>query len=77
MAFTIFVVHEVPDSKQLFREIHSLLKPGGQVFFAEPLFIVRSDEFRNSLLKAQDVGFELVETTSLFINRAAVLKKSV
>jgi ubiquinone/menaquinone biosynthesis C-methylase UbiE len=77
VAFAIFVVHEVPDSKQLFREIHALLKPGGHVFFAEPLFIVKADEFRNSLLLAQDVGFELVETTSLFIHRAAVLKKRV
>ena len=77
IAFTIFVVHEVPDSKKLFREIHSLLKPGGQVFFTEPLIIVRKEEFRNSLLNAQDVGFELVQTTRLFIHRAAVLRKSV
>jgi ubiquinone/menaquinone biosynthesis C-methylase UbiE len=77
VAFTIFVVHEVPDPKKLFREIHSLLKPGGRVFFAEPLFIVRGDEFHNSLLQAQEAGFELVETTSLFINRAAVMKKSI
>jgi ubiquinone/menaquinone biosynthesis C-methylase UbiE len=76
IAFTIFVVHEVPDSKKLFREIHSLLKPGGQVFFTESLFIVKRDEFRNSLLNAQDVGFELVQTTRLFVHRAAVLKKS-
>ena len=77
MAFAIFVVHEVPDSKRLFREIHSLLKPGGQVFFTEPLIIVRKEEFHNSLLNAQDVGFELVETTRLFVHRAAVLRKSV
>jgi ubiquinone/menaquinone biosynthesis C-methylase UbiE len=77
MAFAIFVVHEVPDSKKLFREIHALLKPMGQVFFTEPLFIVKGDEFRNSLLNAQDVGFELVETTRLFVHRAAVLKKSM
>jgi ubiquinone/menaquinone biosynthesis C-methylase UbiE len=77
VAFTIFVVHEVPDPKKLFREIHSLLKPSGRVFFAEPLFSVKGDEFRNSLLQALEAGFELVETTSLFINRAAVLKKSI
>jgi ubiquinone/menaquinone biosynthesis C-methylase UbiE len=75
MAFAIFVMHEVPDSKKLFREIHVLLKPNGQVFFTEPLFIVKGDEFRNSLLNAQAVGFELVETTRLFVHRAAVLKK--
>lgn len=77
MAFTIFVVHEVPDPKRLFREIHALLRPGGQVFFTEPLFVVKGNEFRNSLHQAQDVGFELVETTSLFLNHAAVLKKRV
>ena len=77
IAFIIFVVHEVPDSKKLFREIHSLLKPGGQVFFTEPLIIVKREEFRKSLLNAQDVGFELVQTTRLFVHRAAVLRKSV
>jgi ubiquinone/menaquinone biosynthesis C-methylase UbiE len=77
VVFTIFVVHEVPDSKKLFQEIHSLLIPGGRVFFAEPLFIVKGDEFHNSLLNALDAGFELVETTRLFVNRAAVLKKSM
>ena len=76
MAFTIFVVHEVPDSKRLFREIHALLKPGGLLFFAEPLFIVPGTEFQNTLLRAKDIGFELVERRRLFVNRAAVLKKT-
>ena len=31
VAFTIFVVHEVPDPAKLFREISLLLKPGGTV----------------------------------------------
>lgn len=75
MAFAIFVVHEVPDSKRLFREIHSLLKPGGLLFFAEPLFVVPGTEFQNSLLRAKDAGFELVERRRFLVNRAALLKK--
>jgi ubiquinone/menaquinone biosynthesis C-methylase UbiE len=76
VAFTIFVVHEVPDSKRLLREIHALLKPGGLLFFAEPLFIVPGTEFQNTLLRAKDIGFELIEKRRLFVNRAALLKKT-
>ena len=75
IAFTIFVVHEVPDSKRLFREIHSLLKPGGQVFFTEPLIIVRKEEFRNSLLNAQDVGFELVRNNAVICSPGSSAEK--
>ena len=75
VAFTIFVVHEVPDSKKLFREIHSLLVPGGLLFLTEPPFIVPKGEFHTTLLRAQGAGFELVETKWFFVNRAAVLKK--
>jgi ubiquinone/menaquinone biosynthesis C-methylase UbiE len=76
MAFTIFVVHEVPDSKKLFQEIHSLLIPGGLLFFTEPPFIVPKEEFNNTLLRAQDAGFELLKKEWFFVNRAAILKKS-
>lgn len=75
VAFTIFVVHELPDSKNLFREIHALLKPGGVLFFSEPLLVVPEREFVNSLQQAKDAGFDLVERRRFFVNRAAVLKK--
>jgi ubiquinone/menaquinone biosynthesis C-methylase UbiE len=75
IAFTIFVVHEVPDSKKLFREIHSLLVPGGLLFLTEPTFRVPKGEFYTTLMRAQDAGFELVETRWFFVNRAAVLRK--
>jgi ubiquinone/menaquinone biosynthesis C-methylase UbiE len=77
IAFTIFVVHEVPDSKKLFREIHSLLRPGGLLFLTEPPFVVPKEEFHTTLRRAQETGFALIETTWFFVNRAAVLKKSV
>ena len=77
IAFTIFVVHEVPDSKKLFREIHSLLRPGGLLFLTEPPFVVPKEEFHTTLMRAQEAGFELIETRWFFVNRAAVLRKSV
>jgi len=75
VAFTIFVVHEVPDPAKLFREISSLLVPGGLLFYSEPPFIVSGGEFRDTIARAEEAGLRLVETSFFFVNRAAVLRK--
>jgi SAM-dependent methyltransferase len=74
-AFTIFVVHEVPDPGKLFREIALLLRPGGTLFFTEPPFIVSGAEFRENLALAEEAGFVLVDRSLFFVNRAAGLRK--
>ncbi|MDD1691377.1 MAG: class I SAM-dependent methyltransferase [Methanoregula sp.] len=74
-AFSIFVVHEVPDPEQLFREIFTLLKPGGTYFYTEPPFIVSGREFRENLALAEEAGFRQVDRFWYFVNRAAVLKR--
>jgi len=75
VVFTIFVVHEVPDAVKLFREISTLLVPGGQLFISEPPVIVSGKEFRDTLSLAQEAGLQLVERRQFFVNRAAVLRK--
>jgi ubiquinone/menaquinone biosynthesis C-methylase UbiE len=74
-AFTIFVVHEVPDPAKLFREIALLLKPGGTLFYTEPPFIVSGTEFRDNLALAEEAGFRQVDRFLFFVNRSVVLKK--
>jgi SAM-dependent methyltransferase len=74
-AFTIFVVHEVPDPATLFRELALLLKPGGTLFYTEPPFIVSGKEFRENLTRAEEVGFRQVDRFLYFVNRAVVLRK--
>ena len=74
-AFTIFVVHEVPDPIKLFREIAQLLKPGGTLFYTEPPFIVSGKEFRENLAVAEEAGFRQVDHSFFFVNRAATLMK--
>jgi ubiquinone/menaquinone biosynthesis C-methylase UbiE len=74
-AFTIFVVHEVPDPAKLFREIALLLKPGGTLFYTEPPFIVSGREFRENLALAEEAGFLQVERSFFFVNRAVGLRK--
>jgi len=75
VAFTIFVIHEVPDAGKLFREIAALLVPGGLLFLSEPPFIVSGGEFRETIARAEEAGLRLVETSFFFVNRAAVLRK--
>ena len=75
VAFTIFVIHEVPDAGKLFAEISSLLVPGGLLFLSEPPFIVSGGEFRETIARAEEAGLRLVETSFFFVNRAAVLRK--
>jgi ubiquinone/menaquinone biosynthesis C-methylase UbiE len=75
-AFAIFVLHEVPDLKQHIREIALLLKPGGLLFYTEPLFIVSKKEFRENLSLAEEAGFLPVDRFWYFMNRAAVLRKT-
>lgn len=58
-AFTIFVVHEVPDREKLFREIFMLLKPGGRYFYTEPPFLVSGKEFAANLEMLKVLGFEI------------------
>ena len=74
-AFTIFVVHEVPDPAKLFLEIADLLKPGGTLFYTEPPFIVSGKEFRENLALAEEAGFRQVDRFLFFVNRAAVMRK--
>jgi SAM-dependent methyltransferase len=75
VAFTIFVVHEVPDPAKLFREIALLLKPGGTLFYTEPPFVVSGKEFLDNLALAERAGFRQVDRSFFFVNRAVVLKK--
>jgi len=74
-AFTIFVVHEVPDPAKLFREIALLLKPGGTLFYTEPPFVVSGKEFRENLALAEEAGFLQFERSFFFVNRAVALRK--
>lgn len=73
--FAIFVLHEVPDVEQYFREIALLLKPGGTFFYTEPLFIVPGPEFSENIAFLENSEFRLVDRHWYFLNRAAVFRK--
>ncbi len=69
------MVHEVPNQKEFFIEIETLLKPNGQVLIVEPPFHVSKTAFEETVRKARDAGFTDVERPKVFLSKAVILKK--
>ena len=71
-----YMIHEVPNQADFFREIESILKPGGKIFVIEPMFHVSKKAFENTINIAKETGLELFKKEKVFFSRAVVLKKA-
>jgi ubiquinone/menaquinone biosynthesis C-methylase UbiE len=74
-ALAFALVHEVPDAKKLFSEIHTALKPSGKLMIAEPMGRVPEEHFNTSLAGAQQNGFKIIDRPSISRAHAALLLK--
>lgn len=70
-----YMVHEVPDKRHFFKEIHSLLKPGGKVLIVEPPVHVSKSAFEETVSIAADAGFAIAESPKMGFSRGVVMKK--
>jgi ubiquinone/menaquinone biosynthesis C-methylase UbiE len=71
-----YMVHEVPDKESFFKELFSILKPGGQFLFVEPkLFHVSRQAFGETLKKAEEAGFKQAEGPKVRFSWPAILEK--
>ena len=73
--FAFYVVHEIPDKDNLFREINSMLKENGKFYIVEPLFHVSKSEFEVMIDKLKSFGFEVIEKPGLLFSRAVLMRK--
>ncbi len=69
-----YMVHEVPNQKEFFMEIGSILKPNGKVLIVEPPFHVSKTGFEETIRKARDAGLMVVERPKVFFSKTAILK---
>lgn len=76
-ALAFWVVHEVPDREKLFNEISVLLKTGGRLLVAEPLFHVSEKSFKETIDSAERAGLTPVGPVSVFFSRAALFEKKM
>ncbi|HNW52378.1 MAG TPA: class I SAM-dependent methyltransferase [Prolixibacteraceae bacterium] len=60
-ALLFMVAHEVPDQTILFRDLFTMLKPGGKVLFFEPEGHVKREAFERSLKLAIATGFTITD----------------
>jgi hypothetical protein len=58
----------------LFRELISILLPGGKVLIVEPPFHVSRSAFEATIEKARSVGFQALEGPKVFWSKTAILK---
>jgi ubiquinone/menaquinone biosynthesis C-methylase UbiE len=69
------VIHEIPDTERLFRELYQATKTGAQILIAEPSGHVTYESFGKMLETAINVGFEQVSTPSIRGSISVLLKK--
>lgn len=70
-----YMVHEVPDQDRLFKELSSILKPGGKILIVEPPVHVSKKTFEDMLDKVKDIGFRIIDKPKIFFGRSVVLTK--
>ncbi len=74
-ALAFYVVHELPNQKNFFEELESLLKPKAQALIVEPPFRVSKKAFEETIKKARDAGLTPAAGPRVFLSKTAILKK--
>lgn len=75
-ALAFAVVHEVPDARKLFTEIHSSLKHTGLLLVSEPTGHVSEPAFQETLSIAQSVGFVVTDSPRIRRGHSILLRKA-
>ncbi len=71
-----YMLHEVPEPKDFFKELKALLKPDGQVLIAEPRWHVSEDEFQKSIDMMRQSGFAVQASPGILLSRTVSIKMS-
>ena len=74
-ALTFWMVHEVPGKKAFFKQIFSMLKPGGKLLLVEPRVHVSDARFKETVAASVQTGLRILDTPRISLSRAALLVK--
>jgi ubiquinone/menaquinone biosynthesis C-methylase UbiE len=69
-----YMVHEVPDQDHFFRQLRSILNPGGKILIAEPRFHVSEKDFLKTIQIAESNRLKVCERPAIRLSLAAVLE---
>lgn len=73
-ALAFYVVHEVPNQEDLFRELASMLNPNGHILVVEPRIHVSKSAFKQAVTKASAAGFKSEAGPKVFFSQTVILK---
>jgi 2-polyprenyl-3-methyl-5-hydroxy-6-metoxy-1,4-benzoquinol methylase len=73
---TFWMVHEVPNKTEFFRQLNANLNPNGKLLIAEPKMHVSAAKFLEILETAQSVGLKLAGQPTIRFSHSALFKKS-
>jgi len=73
--FAFWVVHELPDEAAFFRDIMSMLKPGGTMLVSEPAERVGGLQFDDVIQRACDAGLVLKGRPDIPRSRSVMVEK--
>jgi ubiquinone/menaquinone biosynthesis C-methylase UbiE len=74
-AVAFYSIHEVPEPRRLFAEVHALLRNSGKFLIAEPIGHVSAAAFDNLVSQGVAAGFKVIERPRICLSRAALLSK--
>jgi len=74
-ALAFYMVHEVPDRRKFFKQVHHLLKPAGRFLMIEPKGHVTSEQFQQVISEAKTEGFKEIEPVKLFWSFGVVFER--
>ncbi len=70
-----YMIHEVPNQDNLFRELKSILKPNGKIYIIEPKLHVSKKSFNKMVDRIKNIGFEIGDMPKVFFSRTVLLTK--
>lgn len=74
-ALAFHVLHETQDPAAILSELYRIIRPGGLLLIAEPVFIVSSGEFARTVSAATDAGFTRTASPFILLSRSALMQK--
>ncbi|MBN2626187.1 MAG: class I SAM-dependent methyltransferase [Spirochaetales bacterium] len=74
-ALAFWMVHETPDPLSFLAEVHTALKPGGQLLCTEPKMHVSEKLYREMVEGARDLGFRVQPVEGIRMSRAVLFTK--
>ena len=74
LVLAFFMVHEVPDKKNMLQELKLMLKPGGSLYINEFRMHPPKKAFEDMVQVARNVGFVETERSRSALSRGVILK---